>query len=124
MPDALELPGVLRAIVPLMCAGDSVVHKFIPDWLPGRAAVVGSLDQLPEPAAGLRGIQPIRVGRRTFDMVDLPAPKMRATDLPLFALGIRCQDECALACTNQYPYLRHCVLLSCPQPIDGGMHHN
>ena len=73
MPDALELPGVRRAVVPLVRAGDAVVDELVADRLPGLAAVVGALDQLPEPAAGLRRIQPIRVGGRSLEVIDLPA---------------------------------------------------
>ena len=82
VPDALELPRVRRAVVPLVRAGDAVVDELVADRLPGLAAVVGALDQLPEPAAGLRGIQPIRVGGRSLEVVDLPAAKMRTADVP------------------------------------------
>ena len=44
-------------------------------------------------------------------MVDLPTPKMGATDVPSFALCVRRQDERALECTNQYPYSAHTLLL-------------
>ena len=107
MPDALELPGVRRAVVPLVSAGDAVVHELVAHRLPRLAAVVGALDQLPEPAAGLRRIQPVRVGGRSLEVVDLPARKMGTADVPLFALAVRRQDERALACANQYPYSAH-----------------
>ena len=51
MPDALELPGMRRAVVPLVRAGHAVVDELVADRLPGLAAVVRALDQLPEPAA-------------------------------------------------------------------------
>ena len=111
MPDALELPGVLRAVVPLVRAGDAVVGELVADRLPRLAAVVGALDQLPEPAAGLRRIQPIRVDGRALEVVDLPARKVGAADVPLLALAVRCQDERALARANQYPYSAHPGLL-------------
>ena len=60
MPDALELPGMRRAVVPLVRAGNAVVCELVADRLPGLAAVVGALDDLSEPAAGLRRIQPVR----------------------------------------------------------------
>jgi hypothetical protein len=63
MPDALELPGMGRAIVPLMGAGDAVIHELVADRCPALAAVVGSLHHLPEPAAGLRGVKSAGVGR-------------------------------------------------------------
>ena len=61
MPDALELPGMRRAVVPLVRAGHAVVGELVADRFPGLAAVVGTLDQLPEPTARLRGIQPVRI---------------------------------------------------------------
>ena len=134
MPDALELPGVLRAVVPLVrgegFAGfrRSVVDEFVAlasrhaAWrgrhsasgrLPRLAAVVRALDDLPEPAAGLRRIQPVRVGGRSLEVVDLPARKVGAADVPPFALAVRRQDERALARANQYPYSAHFLTPFC-----------
>ena len=86
MPDALEFPGMLCAVIPHVggqrLAGfrGSVVSEFIAlafgrsrclgvffarrrPWLgPSLAAVVGALNDLPKPAAGLRSIDAIRVG--------------------------------------------------------------
>ena len=67
MPDALELPGVRRAVVPLVRAGDAVVDELVAHRLPRLAAVVRALDHLPEPAARLRRIQPIRVSGRSLE---------------------------------------------------------
>ena len=121
MPDALELPGVRRAVVPLVRAGDAVVDELVADRLPRLAAVVGALDQLPEPAAGLRRIQPIRVDGRALEVVDLPAAKVGAADVPLFALAVRCQDERALACADQYSYSALSLLFSLSfPPLRGG----
>src|ERR1700719_205009 len=61
MPHSLELPGVRLPVIPLMGAGNPVVHEFVAHWLPGLTAVIGALDQLPEPAARLRCIQSIRI---------------------------------------------------------------
>src|SRR4029450_12936428 len=113
MPDALELPGVRCAVIPLMRAGDTVVHELVPHWLPRLAPVVGALDLLPKPAAGLRRIQPMRVSGRSLEVVDLPAAKVGATDIPPCALGVRSQNERALACPNEYPYRAHPLLLIC-----------
>src|SRR5687768_17420426 len=83
VPDAFELPRVLRAVVPLMRAGRAVVDELValalghaarPDEIlrlaPGRiprlAAIIGALDDLPEPAARLRGVDAIRVYGRPF----------------------------------------------------------
>src|ERR1700730_14430020 len=111
MPDALELPGVRLAVVPHVRAGDAVVHELVAHGIPRLATVVGALDHLPEPAAGLRRIQPVRVNGRALQMVDLPTPKVRAADLPPLALAVRCQDERALPCTHQNPYSAHPFLL-------------
>src|SRR4051794_15355979 len=111
MPDALEFPGMRRAVVPQVRAGDAVVHELVPHRLPRLATVVGALDHLPEPAAGLRHIQPIRIDGRALQMVDLPARKVGATDIPPFALAVRGQDERAFACTHQNPYSAHPLLL-------------
>ena len=83
MPDALELPGMRRAVVPLVSAGNAVVYELVAHRLPGLAAIVGALDQLPEPAARLRRIQPVRVNGRSLDVVHLPTREMRAADVPL-----------------------------------------
>src|SRR5207245_6936084 len=61
MPDSLELPGVRRAIVPLVRAGDAFVDEFVTHRLPRLATVVRALDQLPKPTTALRRIQPILV---------------------------------------------------------------
>jgi hypothetical protein len=39
MPDALEFPGMRRAVVPLVGSGNSLVGEIIADRLPGLAAV-------------------------------------------------------------------------------------
>ena len=77
--------------------GDAVVGELVADRLPGLAAVVGALDDLPEPAARLRGVEPVRVGRGTLEVVDLPAGKMRTADLPFRSLAVGCENERALA---------------------------
>src|SRR5579875_3463445 len=80
--DAFEFPGVLRAVVPLMrreglagfgsCVIDELValtfgktlrtHGHSPAGrLPGLPAIVRALNHLPEPGAGLRCVQPVRI---------------------------------------------------------------
>ena len=44
VPDAFEFPGVGRAVVPHMGAGDAVVNELVADRFPGFAAVAGALD--------------------------------------------------------------------------------
>ena len=73
MPDAVELPRMRRAVVPLVRAGHALVHELVADRLPGLAAIVGALDDLPKPAAGLRGVEAVGFDGRAFQMVNLPA---------------------------------------------------
>src|SRR5437867_11325458 len=40
-------------------------------------------------------------------MIHLPAREMRTADIPLRAIAVRCQDECALLCADQYSYFAH-----------------
>ena len=112
MPDSLELPRVLRAVVPLVGAGDAVVDELVPDRLPRFAAVFGALNHLAEPAAGLRRIEPVRINGRALEVIDFPAGKVGAADLPLFALAVRGQDERALAGADQYSDCAHWFLRS------------
>src|SRR6202043_2185314 len=110
-------PGMLLAVVELMggerLAGffGSVVDEFIAvafghaagtrrgfarrgaGLMPGFAAVIGALDDLPEPAAGLRGVEAIGIGGRALEVVELPAREMRTTDVPFGALAVRGQYE-------------------------------
>src|SRR3989449_3625769 len=114
MPDALELPGMLRAVVPLMrgeglarlrgrVVGELVALAFGEAFpglfqhtsrrLPRLAAVAGALDDLSEPPARLRRVQPVRIGGGSLQGVDLPAREVRAAHRPLFSLAIPRQDE-------------------------------
>src|SRR3990172_11845225 len=113
MPHALEFPRVLRAVVPLVrrqwLAGlrGGIVDELVAlafrhavavpagGWiigraglLPGFAAITGTLNNLPEPAAGLRSIDAVGVHWRTFDVVYLPAGEVRAGYRPPFAFAI------------------------------------
>ena len=65
MPDPGELPRMRRPVVPLVRTRSAVVGELVTHRLPGRPAVVGPLDDLPRPAAGLRSVQPVRVGQAT-----------------------------------------------------------
>src|SRR5438132_14155851 len=123
MPDALEFPRMLCAIVPLVrrqrfpCFRRSVVNELVAfpfghavrtfqffrtaaGCLPGFAGVVRALNDLPKPTAGLRGVDSIRVNRRTFHVINLPARKMRSPHLPSFTRAIRRENERALPCAN------------------------
>ena len=50
------------------------------------ATIVGALDDLPEPAAGLGGIDAVGINRRALDVVNLPTGKVRAGNRPLLRL--------------------------------------
>src|SRR5512133_2509284 len=129
MPNALELPRMLSAIIPLMGARYTVVNEFVtlaflhavgtfqvlraaPGRVPLFSAIIRALNDLAEPSTGLRCINPVRIDRRTFYVINFPARKMRAADFPSFARAIRCQDERPFSCTNQNSNLAHILLLS------------
>src|ERR1700733_4290903 len=126
MPHAFELPRMLSAVVPLVCReglacfGGVVVGEAVAfDGWPGRccvfrfdtgleprlAAVVGSLQDLAEPAAGLRGIDAVRIHRRTFHVVDFPARKMGTADLPVLTFAVGSKNERAFARPNQNTHI-------------------
>ena len=106
VPDALELPRMRRAVVPLVRAGNAVVGELVAHRCPRLAAVVGALNDLAEPAAGLRGVDAVGINRRALEVVDLPAGEVRTADVPLFALAVGGEDECAFARADQ-------ILLPC-----------
>src|SRR5207248_886960 len=107
VPDARELPRVLRAVVPLMCAGNAVVGELIADRFPGLPTVVRALHYLPVPTGGLRRVHPVRIGRRRVQVVDLPAREQRALDVPTVTRSLRCQDERAFPRTHEEPHSAH-----------------
>src|SRR5262249_57538776 len=97
------LPGMRCPVVTLVGAGLSGVVELVAHRLPGRSAVVGTLDNLPEPAAGLGREHPGRIGGRSLDVIDLPAGGKRPADIPPIALAVRVQHERSLARPAQYP---------------------
>src|SRR6267378_5307453 len=132
MPHSFELPGMLCAVIPLVRGERScgrVINELVALGLglalgrgdglaggcsrlmPGLSALVGALDDLTEPAASLRSVDTIGINRRAFQVVHLPAREVRTTDIPFFALAIRCKNECALACTYKNSYSTHTTLL-------------
>src|SRR5436190_1601053 len=70
MPDALELPRMWCSVVPLVSSWHAGVGEFVVDGLPGLAAVVRSLNHLAEPTGRLGGVNPIRISRRSLDVID------------------------------------------------------
>src|SRR5438094_6071337 len=120
MPDPFELPRMLRAVVKLVRAHFALIHKHVAlafghatradqvfglrsGWIPRFATVIGTLDDLPEPAAGLRRVDPVRIRGRAFEVIHLPAREVRPADFPVFARAVRREDERALLCADQYP---------------------
>ncbi len=134
MPDAFELPRVLSAVIKLMGgqrpAGfrGGVVNEFIALALghslrrrgrfaggsarlvPGFAAVVGALDDLPKPAAGLRRVDPVRIRGRALQVIHFPAAEQRPADIPLLALAVGSEDERAFLRADQNPNAAHWIL--------------
>src|SRR5580692_1792986 len=96
-----------RAVVPLVRARHAVVRKRVADRLPRQTAVVGALDLLAEPRAGLRCVEAVRRDRRALDVVDFPAREVRAADVPTIALAVRRQDEGSLARPHENPNATH-----------------
>src|SRR5260370_7732719 len=103
MPDALELPGVLGAVVPLVRGEGlarvrgSVVDElvalagrhlagleglFTARRLPRFAAVARALDDLSEPPARLRRVQPARIGGAPLPAIKFPPPQVRSPPRP------------------------------------------
>src|SRR5262245_50517396 len=91
--------------------------------MPVLAAVVRALNDLPEPAAGLRDVDPVRVRQRTLHVVNLPPGKERSADIPFVALAVRGQDECALARTGEDSNAAH-LLLPSDWSADTGERHD
>src|SRR3984885_7962964 len=133
MPDALELPRMLRPVIPLM-SGERlaafirrVVDELVACWLrrtrggrftrgcsrlmPCFAPVIGALNDLPKPAAGLRRIQPVRIRGRSLHVIHFPASKMRTADIPFIALVVSGATERTLACPYQNSYAAHSFFL-------------
>ena len=131
VPDALELPRVLRAVVPLVrrerLAGfrRRVVDELVAlalghavgrrGRLAGRrarlvprfAAVVGALNDLPEPAAGLRGVDAVRIDAANPSGDRSPSRRNAGRRRSTFALAVGRENERALARADQDSYSAH-----------------
>src|SRR6266699_6841095 len=133
MPDALELPGMLCAVVPLVggerfpTSGRDVVDELVAlalrhfagrfrhaatGRLPGRAAVVGALDDLAEPPTRLRRVQPVGIGRGSLDVINLPAREVRAADRTPTELAVGRANECTFECADEDTHAAHEAIIS------------
>src|SRR5579872_2656346 len=88
MPDPLEFPGMWSAVIPLVSAGNAVIHELVPYRLPRLAAIIRTLDLLAKPAAGLRGVNSVWINGRTLQMLNFPTSKKRATDIPVLTFAV------------------------------------
>src|SRR4051794_38379778 len=61
MPDTLEFPRVRGAVVPQVGAWDAIIGELVTHGFPRFSAVIGALNHLPKPAAGLGSKQAVRV---------------------------------------------------------------
>src|SRR5207237_2810904 len=75
--------------------------------VPGLAPVIGALNDLPEPPACLRRVNPIGISGRSLQVIHFPACKMRTADIPFFALPVRRQDKRTFLGAYEYPYRAH-----------------
>src|ERR1043166_3852433 len=105
MPNSLELPRMWSAVIKLVRRKRfarfrrSVVNELVAlthrrafrrdgwqaGWRSGLeprfAAIVGALNDLSKPAAGLRRINAVRIHGRAFKMVHLPTGEVWTTDV-------------------------------------------
>src|SRR5512141_1192744 len=107
VPHALEFPWALRAVVELMRAGVANVQEVLADRLPRGATVVRSLHHLTEPAARLRGVDPIGIDGRSLDMIDLPPREVWPTDLPILPVAVGGKHERSLLRADEYSNTAH-----------------
>src|SRR5215211_5851128 len=107
MPDTLEFPRVRRPVVPLMRARHTVIDELIAARLPGLAAVVRPLDDLPKPSARLRCVKSVRINRRSLHVVDLPAAKVRSAHAPAIARAVGRQNETTLTGAHENSNAAH-----------------
>ena len=75
--------------------------------MPGFPTVVGALDDLAEPSAGLRGVYAVGIRPANLQVIPLPAGEVRAGNVPVFPLAIRSKDECAFAHPVKHSYFAH-----------------
>ena len=112
VPDALELPRVRRAVVPLVRAGHAVVGELVAHRLPRLCRRRWS--------AGSAGRTSRRTATRTAGSGRPAIPSCGRSPSPpkcgpltshFWRSAVRRQDERALACSHQHPYSAHRALL-------------
>ncbi len=84
-----------RLLIPM--TGRSVDRDFASWLIPSLAAVIGSLNDLPEPIAALRCIDSIGIDRRSLHVVDRPTAEERPFDFPFLSFAIGMKNEGTLA---------------------------
>jgi hypothetical protein len=79
--------------------------------MPGFASIVGALDELAEPSAGLRCINTIGIGRRSLEMIELKTREVRSAHIPFITFSIGRQDKGSFVRPHQHSYFAHYFLL-------------
>ena len=102
-------------------AGVPSYHRCVPvgpsytNLLPTASQVLPpSLERwitCPNQLARLRGVQPIRIGRRSLEVVDLPAPEVGPADVPLLPRAVRRRERTRPSRPDQDSYPAHPSLL-------------
>src|SRR5207247_24583 len=62
---------------------------------------------LAEPCRGLREVEPVGIGRRSCEVIDLPSTKQRASHLPSPPGAVRVNDEGTLSSPDEDPNPAH-----------------
>ena len=107
MPDALELPWMRRPVVPLVRARHALVDELVSHRLPRLPPVVRALNHLPEPAGGLRDVDPVGIRRRSLQVIDLPPAEMRSRHIPVLSAAVGRENERSLLGTDEDSYAAH-----------------
>src|SRR5579883_1951441 len=107
MPDPFEFPRMRRAVIPLVCTRLALIDESVINGLPGLASIIRALNLLTKPSTRLRSIEAVGISRRSFEMIDLPAAKVRALHLPALALSIGFQQKRTFTRTHKDSYFAH-----------------
>src|SRR5579875_2340798 len=107
MPDPFEFPRMRRAVIPLVCTRLALIDESVINGLPGLASIIRALNLLTKPSTRLRSIEAVGISRRSFEMIDLPAAKVRALHVPALALSIGFQQKRTFTRTHKDSYFAH-----------------